>query len=603
MRWPSYLFTTNTSTKCSAYTTDTQPGKSSREAHQAQRELAAQRKLAKPAGDIIFRSKKIWEKLRIKSTVPKDERTTLVNELFSIITGNVKDFVFKHDSVRVIQCALKYANKEQKLLVMEELSGSYRELAESRYGKFLVAKLVVQGDKARDIIVGEFQGAVKRMIRHPEAGWILDDVYRGAATEEQKDQLLREWYGPEFVVFSGGAGEVQAADLGEILQKNPEKRAPIMSHLKEMINLLVQKKTTGFTMLHDAMLQYFLNVKVRSPEHTEFLEMLKDDEEGDCVRNLAFTKSGSRIVCFALAYGSAKDRRNMLRLFKTHIRLMAADPNACRVLLTAYEVIDDTVMTAKAVFPELLGKEMDQEAREHELIGMVNHVTPRIALLYPMAPEMQKWLVTEEETKIIDEVRDLRKDTSKKDSEKRRQELVEAMSQPLLDLIASQAKTLAPSSFGCQYMAEVLIGGSGEKENAVEAVLNLVEVAELVDSPAFGRMLKTLVQGGRFDYATKKTVAVSPPLGFHNKLYEHITRQKQAAILPWACGGNSFVVLGMLEAEDFAHKNDLTKFLHEHVEELQVDNAGARKIRENLGLTVASRDGQPQKKTTPKPTS
>jgi pumilio homology domain family member 6 len=514
--------------------------------------------------------------------VPRNEREALVEELFSIITGKVKDFVFKHDSVRVIQCALKYANPGQKKLVMGELKGAYRELAESRYAKFLVAKLVVSSDEARDVIVGEMQGGVKKLIKHPEAGWILDDVYRGACTEEQKGRLLREWYGPEFVVLSDKSES--ESDLSKILERNPEKRGPIMGHLKEMINGLVQKKTTGFTMLHDAMLQYFLNTKVGSPEQTEFLEMLKDDEEGDCMRNLSFTKSGSRVVCLSLAYGNAKDRRNILRFFKTHIRLMAGDENACRVLLTAYEVIDDTVMSAKAIFPELLAKDMSEEDRNRELSSMVNHVTPRMALLYPMASEMQKWLVTEEETKVIGEIREIRKETSKKEPEKRRTELVAAMSQPLLDFTATQVEALAKTSFGCQYMAEVLLGGIGEKEKVFEAILDFVEKdSEFVSSPAFGRMLKTLVQGGRFDPATKTIVRVEPAFGFHDKLYSRIAAEDEEAILAWANGGNSFVVLGMLEAPDFANKRKLKKILLEQFDELDAKNAGAVKIMENMG--------------------
>ena len=514
--------------------------------------------------------------------MPPEERKELVAELFDIITGRVKDFVFKHDSVRVIQCALKYANKDQKKQIVEELRGSYRELAESKYAKFLVGRLVLVDNGARDVIVEEFVGAVKRMIRNPEAGWILDDVYRGAATSNQKALLLREWYGPEFVVFDGsGTDQEVEADLNKILEKNPEKRAPIMSHLKEMINLLVQKKTTGFTMLHDAMLQYFLNTKAGSPEQTEILEMLKDDEEGDCVRNLAFTKSGSRLVCLALAHGNAKDRRNILKFFKTHVRLMAADANACHVLLTAYEVIDDTVMTAKALFPELLAKEMTAEEREQELMSMVGHVVPRMALLYPMAPEPPKWLVSEEETNLVEEVRSIRKETSKKAPEKRRKELVEAMSQPLLDLITAQAVTLAQSTFGCQFMTEVLLGGIGEKQKALEAVLDVVdEGSAVVDTPAFGRLLKTLVQGGRFDPATKKVGPVDDPLKFHDMLYERITSEDKKAILGWASGANSWVVLSMLEADDFSHAEKLRLLLSKHTAVLDIDNAGAKKILE-----------------------
>jgi pumilio homology domain family member 6 len=118
---------------------------SSREAHAKQKALAKERKASKPNADSIQRSKQIWERLRRKSHVPKAERIELLNELLLIITGQVKEFVFKHDAVRVIQCAHRYANPSQRKAIAQELKGSYRSLAESKYAKFLVGKLIVRG--------------------------------------------------------------------------------------------------------------------------------------------------------------------------------------------------------------------------------------------------------------------------------------------------------------------------------------------------------------------------------------------------------------------------------------------------------------------------
>jgi pumilio family protein 6 len=117
----------------------------SREAHAKQKALAKERKAAKPNADVIERSKKLWEKLRLKSHIEKDERKELVKELFEIIEGRVKDFVFKHDSVRVIQTAIKYSTMEQRRMIARELKGEFRTLAEGKYSKFLIAKLVEKG--------------------------------------------------------------------------------------------------------------------------------------------------------------------------------------------------------------------------------------------------------------------------------------------------------------------------------------------------------------------------------------------------------------------------------------------------------------------------
>jgi pumilio homology domain family member 6 len=537
--------------------------------------------------------------------VPKEERDKLVKELFQIISGRVADFVFKHDSVRVIQTALKYATPEQKKQITTELKGRYRDLAESKYAKFLIAKMVVGSDESRDIVVEEFYGHVKRLIRHPEASWIVDDIYRSLATKQQKAVLLREWYGPDFVLFakskntrsSSAAQDDVTSNLSEILKQNPEKRAPIMTHLHEMTNQLVQKKTTGFTMLHDALLQYFLNCKPGSPEITEFLAMLHDDEEGDLQKNLAFTKSGSRLLCLCLAYGTSKDRRNIMKFFKTHIKLLAADQYGVDVLLTAYDVVDDTVMTSKTIFPELLGKDMELDAREQELLGQVEHLTARIPLLYLMSSEGPKWLVTEDTAALMREVRGIRKETSKKDPEKRRTELLEHVAPPLLKLIADQAQFLAQSSFGCQFITETILGCSASSEisDALKALAALAtdkpdddekkaEVDKILATPAVGRMLKALLQGGRFDKATKRIIPVEPPLKFHDQLYHKMVETGgKDEVVGWANGPNSFVIVAMLEADDFGSKQDLFKLLTKQASKLDSENRGAAIILEKIG--------------------
>lgn len=560
-------------------------GKTSAETHREQKHLAAQRKAAKPNADVIQRSKKIWERLRRKSHVPREEREQLVKELFEIVTGRVKDFVFKHDSVRVIQCAVKYGSKEQKLVIARELKGCYRELAESRYAKFLVGKLVVVADEARDLVVGEFKGWVKRGVRGAESGWIMDDVYRGVASKEQKALMLREWYGPS-VGLLDGEGELGATgELKTILEQKPELRGPVMQHLKEMCNQLVQMKKTGFTILHDALWQYWENCVTGGPEEREVMDWLRDDEEGDLIRNLAFTASGERLLCNCLAAGDAKYRRGLLGSLKGHMRLIAGDANGVKVLLTILEVMDDTREVNKTVFKELLGKEMEEQLTKLELLGQVNHLVARMPLLWPFNAIPPKWLITEDDLKLVEEIRTRSKETSKKDPEKRRTELNEALSQPLFDFIAANAAELAETGYGCQFIAEVLLNGIGSKDTALGAIAALASGSsdELLQTPQAGRMLKTLVGGGHFDKASGKIVQVEPPLGFHDRLYDAITGEDQGRIVQWATGPNSFSVLALLEAPDFARAGDLLQFLRSRSTELEVDNVGARKILELVG--------------------
>lgn len=553
--------------------------------------------------------------MRRKSHVPLEERKKLVEELFGIITDKVKDYVLKHDSVRVVQTAIKYANLEQKRLIARELQGTYRQLAESRYAKFLIGKLLVQGDdEIRDIIVPEFFGNVRRLIKHPEASWILDDVYRGVATEHQKATILREWYGAEFALFQKDKKEKISGDLTDVLADDAGKRAPIMRSLQELINHLIQKKTTAFTLLHDAMLQYFLNCKPGTEEITEFIELLKGDEEGDLLKNLAFTKSGARVVCLALAYGTAKDRKHILKTYKDTLQMMAADQNAHTIILTAYEVIDDTVLTSKSIFPELLSK--DPEKQVENVVLSATELIARTTLLYLFQGRSSSLFPPSlsSDLAILSEIDTIRTNTSKKDPQTRRQELAKALSPYLFTAIASAAPDFVTTSFGCQFVTEVLFGADGDKSSTLKAIASTAAGDPTLSTPELpdpktkdedkintphatplqphiaqtsygGKMLKALISGGRYDPNAKKITPVSPPLNFADLLYPVI----KPHILAWATGSSSFVVLSLLETESFSESSriELLGLLREHRKKLEKaateETAEQRAVREEKG--------------------
>ncbi|KAL8715259.1 MAG: hypothetical protein Q9220_001217 [cf. Caloplaca sp. 1 TL-2023] len=570
----------------------------SKEAHAKQKVLAQERKAAKPNADSIARAKKLWERLRRKSHVPLDERKKLVAELFNIITGHVQDFVFKHDSVRTIQTAIKYANVEQRRIIARELKGHYRTLAESRYAKFLLGKLLIHGDvEIRDLVVPELYGHVRRLIKHPEASWILDDIYRGVATPSQKAILLREWYGAEFAIFKTEGKGPFSGDLKHILKEHPEKRKPVMHALHELINLLVQKKTTGFTMLHDAMLQYFLNIPSSGTEMVEFIEILKGDEEGDLLKNLAFTKSGAHLICLALAYGTAKDRKQMLRVYKNTIISLAYDAHGHQVLLAAYDVIDDTVLTSKSIFPELIGKSVDLGTDQTQaLLDAVVHLKARVPLLYPFSG-ISKSILPAEDIDLLETVHAIRTTTSKKDPSVRRQELLSHLSPSLLSLITHNAEVLVQSSFGCQFITEVLLKGTGDRKPACKSIVALVQsdspdIRKAIETPGAGRMLKNLVQGGLYNAKTRTVEVSEPPLGFNGMVFESLSVEDQ--MIDWATGGNSFVVVALWEVEGAEYRESMEKILKKGKQRLKIaagdkepakGNRGSKLLLEMIGKT------------------
>ncbi|KAK6363652.1 pumilio domain member 6 [Orbilia blumenaviensis] len=501
----------------------------SRESHAAQKKLATERKQAKPNADVIHRSKKIWERLRRKSHVPLDERKKLTDELFTIVTGRVKELVFKHDASRVIQTAVKYGSSARRQEIARELKGEYIQLAESAYGKYLVVKLMHYGNsETREMIIGEFYGHVRRLAKHKEACYVIDDAYREYATPKQKASIIREFYGVEYAIFKDDS---KTASLKPLLEENPEKRSIIMKSLFELINQMVEKNMTFLQILHKAMLEYILNVKPESNEASEFIEVVKEQ-----LGNITFSKDGAQVVMRCFAWGSAKDRKGMLKNLKPSIQELYADEHGCMVLLAIFDVVDDTVLVSKTVFPEIQSKLDDGSA--------ATHAVARIPLLYPLVGRETK-LMHPQKIELLEDIDKIRAQTSKKDPKVRQQELRKAISPTLLKSVASHAADLVTSPLGCQFASEVIIFGEGDKSAAEEAIASLAEGEEAQSNKDLGRMLKNLVQEGFFNNKTKKIQLSDPPIEFYNYLIPKI----ESNMASWATGGNSYLIATLLESE------------------------------------------------------
>ncbi|KAF3081627.1 pumilio domain member 6 [Orbilia oligospora] len=501
----------------------------SRESHAAQKKLANERKFAKPNADVIHRSKKIWERLRRKSHVPLDERKQLTDELFTIVTGRVKELVFKHDASRVIQTAVKYGSSERRQDIAKELKGEYVQLAESAYGKYLVVKLMHYGNtKTREMIIGEFYGHVRRMVKHKEACYVVDDAFREYATPKQKASLIREFYGVEYAIFKDDS---KNASLKSLLEENPEKRPLIMKSLFELINQMVEKNMSVLQILHKAMLEYILNVRPETSEAADLIELIKEH-----LGNIAFSKDGAQVIMRCFAWGSAKDRKVMLKNLKPSIQELYADEHGHMVLLAIFDVVDDTVLVSKTVFPEIQTKLDEGSAATHAIA--------RIPLLYPLLGRETK-LMHPQKIELLAEIDTIRAQTSKKDPKIRQQELRKALSPALLKSVATNAADLATIPLGCQFASEVIIFAEGDKAAAVEAIAALAEGEDALENKDLGRMLKNLVQEGFFNNKTQKIQLSDPPVEF----YKYLMPKIEPNLAAWATGGNSYLIATLLESE------------------------------------------------------
>lgn len=171
------------------------------EARKEQKKLLMQRRMAKPNAPLIQQAKSLWEQIRSK-TLDSNSRAAAMAKMMELIKGKVNDLIFKHDASRIIQSCLKHGNPQQRDLIAQELSGSWSQLAVSQYGRFIISKVLTYCPaKYRHLIIKEMAGKVIKLIRHKEAGLVVEELYAGFANASEKNLLILDFYGREFSLF------------------------------------------------------------------------------------------------------------------------------------------------------------------------------------------------------------------------------------------------------------------------------------------------------------------------------------------------------------------------------------------------------------------
>lgn len=76
-------------------------------------------------------------------------------------------------------------------------------------------------------------------------------------------------------------------------------------------------------------------------------------QTGAGLLKMVHTHEGAGAACMALAYGSARDRKRLVRAMKGHVRDLAVNEWGHVVLCMALAVVDDTALLGKMVVPEI----------------------------------------------------------------------------------------------------------------------------------------------------------------------------------------------------------------------------------------------------------
>lgn len=433
---------------------------------QRKKELKRNRQEAerKDMFEIINQSKHMWGDLRRKNC-DKDQKKKLLRELHDLIHGKIKQMAFAHDAVRVLQCYVQFCNHEQRQEVFEELKDDIPSLSKSQYGRHVVKKLLMYGNKELvAAVINRFKGRVRQMLRHAMASSIIEYAYNDKAVLAQRLMLTDELYGNTYTVCKS----YEFNTLEKVMRTNPDKLSNITDEMKQILIPMAQKE---LVIKHSVVHKVFLDFFQFAPEkpRTEMIESIRQS-----VVYMAHTHDGARVAMNCLWHGTAKDRKVIIKSMKTFMVKFATGEFAHLVLLAIFDCVDDTKLVKQTVLSEIL-------ASLEEVMG--NKYGKKV-LVYLLSPRDPAHLLPEI-IKVLEQGDG--NAHSKKGAATRRKELLEVVSPSLLEYLRTNAATMAMDKATSVTISDILASACGDLRPAMTAVAQLAN-QELVPGGIKGQL-------------------------------------------------------------------------------------------------------------------
>ncbi|XP_075935917.1 pumilio homolog 3 [Anarhichas minor] len=413
---------------------------------------------------IIRQCKQVWGDLRRKKC-DNDVKKKLMMELHDLIRGKIKQMAFAHDSVRVLQCFIQFGSHEQRREVFEELRDDVIGLCKSQYGKHVVKKLLMYGNKELvAAVIPTFKGHVRTMLRHVAASSIIEYAYNDKAVLAQRLMLTEGLYGNTFTVCKSSVCNT----IEKVAEANPDKLNNIIDEMKQILTPMAQKEQViKHSLVHKVFLDFFLFAPDKPK--TEMIESIRES-----VVYMAHTHDGARVAMHCFWHGTAKDRKVIIKTMKTYMVKFATGEYGHLVLLAMFDCVDDTKLVKQAVLSEIL-------ASLDEVIG--NKYGKKV-LLYLLTPRDPAHLLPE----IIKVLQQGDGNAhSKKDMAVRRKELLEVVSPPLLEHLHDNAATMVTDKASSVTISDILASACGDLRPAMTAVAQLAN-HELVPGGTNGQL-------------------------------------------------------------------------------------------------------------------
>lgn len=367
--------------------------------------------------EISKAAKRIWEDLRLKSCTAV-RREELLAQLTKVVKGNIKQLIFAHDTSRVIECMEHLGTAVHRNMIFEEVKDIIVPMTKSKYAKFMVRQILRNGTaEQKQHVVKAFSTQVVSLLHHVDAAAILEVIYNEHANALQRSLLLQEFYSRDLALFK----KEKVITFADALAESTDP-AKMIENLKETLMKIIDKPVVRHSIIHHVMLEFFKSADANSK--SEMIRALA----GSLVE-MVHTKDGARVAMQCIWHGTAKDRKTIIKSFKTYVAKMAREEHGHMVLLSIFDCVDDTKLVEGVVITELLKEPLELLMDPHGQRVLAYLVAPRDGRIFH--PQV---------VNILEEGNN--SSTSKKDPEVRKQELRKMPASMLGQMIADNAEEL-----------------------------------------------------------------------------------------------------------------------------------------------------------------
>ncbi|NWT28978.1 PUM3 protein, partial [Cardinalis cardinalis] len=291
--------------------------------------------------------------------------------------------------------------------------------------------------------------------------------------------------------------------LDKVLEAQPEKREAILDEMKQILTPMAQKK---HSLVHKVFLDFFTYAPPK--QRSEMIEAIRE-----AVIYLAHTHDGARVAMHCLWHGTPKDRKVIVKTMKMYVEKIATGEFSHLVLLAAFDCIDDTKLVKQLIISEI----------KASLPDIINNKYGKKVLLYLLSPRDPAHFVPEIITLLQQGDGNA---YSKKNTELRRHELLEAISSPLLEYLQEHTQEVVIDKATFVLVADILRTALGNIQPALDAIAKLA-AEELIpgghdgqlhiaEHPAGHLVLKWLIEQDEKMKASGKEVC------FGRTLVEHV---------------------------------------------------------------------------------